>query len=258
MSSSTTVVPETSTTSRLQIIVIDHRGYDYPPLSNLLSVWEVRPGDPPGDSYADFTALYGAWTKILEPPLFIGFFGYRKYLLPHDVGGKYDRVRTWAEPINYNPGWWQCKEDAFNDFREWLAESNGADYLRLLGQYDILKAPPYRLTKGDIVSDFAYSRSMADAVHLGNAMYKMGWRPTKQIHPYLFITRWEVFDRFMRETDEIRKALESQIATLDATSYHYKHRPMAYVMERIFSLWYDHSNLTACELPLLHCWEKQV
>ena len=43
----------------------------------------------------------------------------------------------------------------------------------------------------------------------------------------------------------------------DSTNEEYKKRPMAYVMERVYSLWLENSGLAIKEVPLLHCWEKQ-
>lgn len=234
----------------IELWVIDHRDHDWQPAGDIIRHCHINGNN----KYADFQALQRIWAVPPYTPGIVGFFGYRKYLLPVDSNENVG----WIKP-DHAPGWYFCDKPHFDVYRYWLSKYDGKDIIKTLAMCDILIAPPFPLTRSrDIISDFAESRSMKDAITLSNAMRKMNWRPTKVIYPYLFISRWEVFDRFMRETEEIRADLEADIEASDSGNYAYARRPMAYVMERIFSLWFEHAGLEYIEVPLLHCWEMKA
>lgn len=238
---------------RIALWVADHRDHDWQPDGEIIKVWKLDPDEPPGERYADFRALYTYWAFCHahgEWPEIVGFFGYRKYLCPIDG----DLVPEWVLPA-HAPDWWWCYKEDFDDYRQWLVDWDGADIKRLLAQYDILQAPPFPLTEG-IWTDFARSRSHEDAQHCKNVMSDRFEHFTDtKIYPYIFITRWSVFDRMMRELEPVRKELDPLITAADSVNSDYTKRPMAYVMERLYSLWLEASDLSIRTMPLLHCWE---
>lgn len=231
----------------IKIYVVDHRDHDLQPPGDIIRPWVVGPEDVPGARYADFCALYGVWQAFQAgSPGIIGFFGYRKYLCPLNKELDVD----WIKPA-HAPDWYQCPKGDFDIYRDFMAEWDGADIKRLLAQYDILQAAPFPLDR-EIWADFEKSRSYHDALLCNHIVPSMG---TTKIYPYLFITRWSVFDRMMRELEPLRLKLDPLITAEDSDNDEYKKRPMAYVMERVYSLWLENSGLDIGEMPLLHCWE---
>lgn len=250
---------------RLEILVIDHYGHTGTPqpVGPIIQRYMVHPEEAPGERYADYCALYGTWRTWNGrsiPPEMVGFFGYRKYLAPIPL----DHTEDWLKPA-HAPNWWQCSKEDFDEYRTALAEDRdtygGAcisnEIKRLLAQYDILQAAPFPLTDGDIIQDFIHSRSRHDAGELMRVGIesKLYLKPLYKIHQYHFITRWSVFDRMMREMEIIRKELDLHITAEDATDAAYKQRPMAYIMERVYSFWLANSGLSVKEVPVLHCWD---
>jgi hypothetical protein len=234
------------------INVIDHRPDDHQPVGEIICPWFWQPGQIPGTQYADFCALYHIWKAWddweYDPPYdIIGFFGYRKYLVPRDP-----KNEVWMTPA-HAPNWFACREEVFDEYREgWARGHETHRLLPLLAQYDILQAPPFPVY--DMIDDFRASRSEKDAELLGDAL---GWKLETNIYPYLFITRWSVFDRAMWEMEPARIQLHGRCTGEDSEDPEYKKRPMAYVMERVWSHWLTHSGLSIKEVPLLHCWEKK-
>lgn len=235
----------------LQICVIDHRDHDYQPVGRIIRPWLWVPGLDPGTEYADFCALYEIWKRPGPPPDIIGFFGYRKYLMPSDNRG-IDGIRP-----AHAPNWYECDRELFDNYRDYLSGHDGSDIKTLLAQYDILQAAPFPL-RVSICEDFATSRSKRDEKLLWDTAcaHFAKVHTVHKIYPYLFITRWSVFDRMMREMEPLRLELHDKCVGADSANEEYKKRPMAYVMERIYSLWLENSGLSTKEMPLLHCWEK--
>jgi len=240
---------------RMLINVIDHRDGDQQPRGEIIQPYMVYGYEEPGRKYADFCALFNnwiGWSQHGDPPEIIGFFGYRKYMVFDPIKGA-----TSA----HAPNWWQCNRNAFDEYRVWLALWDGGEIKRLLAQYDILQAQHYPLgPKMSICEDFAVSRSKHDEELLYNAAcaYFAKVHTVHKIYPYLFITRWSVFDRMMREIEPLRQELHGKCVGVDSRDEEYKKRPMAYVMERVYSLWLENSGLSIKEMPFLHCWEMHA
>lgn len=243
---------------RLEIIVIDHleRKGSRQSAGKVIQNYLVYPADLPGPRYADYCALYRIWTFYRSngnEPEMIGFFGYRKYLLAGS------NSLDWEDPNiapAHAPNWYKCSPKIFDFHREQLSRSDGADIKALLTQHDILQATPFPLNES-ICEDFARSRSEHDEKRFWNVVADRFTRlhTVRRIHPYLFITRWAVFDRMMRELEPIRQELDPLITAEDSADAAYKQRPMAYVMERVYSLWLENSCLDIHHVPLLHCWD---
>lgn len=238
--------------ARIGLWVADHRKEDQQPVGSIIQPFPLG-GDALGLEYADFRALHTVWSQDPDPPEIIGFFTHRKYLMP-----PMERRRPYipVEPAHAY-GWWQTSRIGFDRYRQWWSEWDGAELLPLLAQYDILQAPPFPLADGDIIQDFMHSRSEHDAGALLNIARRHGFGsvPRYRIYSYIFITRWSVFDRMMCETEPLRLELHGLCKAEDSANEEYKKRPMAYVMERVYSLWLEHSGLAIKEMPLLHCWE---
>lgn len=233
----------------IELWVIDHRdGSDYQQPGAIINVWPVLPADEPGERYADFCALHGLWESVGvtdDPPDIVGFFGYRKYLVFDAIDG--------ATPA-HAPNWWNCSREQFDQYRRWLTKWDGAEIKRLLAQHDVLQAAPFPVPS--LLADFTISRSAHDADALCKVLGRHNISTMAQrIYQYHFITRWSVFDRMMRELDPIRQELDELVTAEDSTNKAYKERPMAYVMERTYSLWLENSGLDVKEMPVLHCWD---
>jgi hypothetical protein len=238
----------------IHLWVIDHRGSYAQVKGKVIIPWRVFPDDIPGPRYADFTALYEVWrqAQLFKRPIdIVGFMGYRKYFIFPEA--EIDVLQDTEITPAHNKGWYQCPLVTFDYYRRWLANWDGAGILPLLATHDIITAPPYQLNES-VWDDFATSRSSLDA-HVLHYLYPDGG--SRKITPYLFITRWSVFDRMMEELEPYRKVLDTVITAKDSRDEAYKKRPMAYVMERLFSIWLEQSGLSTYEMPLLHCWELQ-
>ncbi len=237
----------------INIWVIDHRfGLDRQDAGKIITIWPITDEDSLGPRYADFNALHEVWqyeVENLNPPSIVGFFGYRKYLWS----------RMWhhipSVVHSYAPEWYQADPLQFDAYRQFLSEWDGDALKPLLAQHDILQAPPFPLNV-NMITDLALTRSEHDADVLRDTMRKHGWYGNSgRIYPYLFITRWAVFDRMMREVEPLRLELDQRIMPYDSTNPEYEKRPMAYIMERLYSEWLQKSKLDIKEIPLLHCWE---
>lgn len=202
-----------------------------------------------GPAYADFNALEWVWSTAQPDPRYerIGFFGRRKYILFQPA---YDYDRTPWGPL----GWYDASRQHFDEYRNWLANWNGAELKPLLAKHDILVTPPWKVE--DVILDFADSRSRTDAASLDHALYKAKINTfSTNIYPYIFITRWSVFNRFMKFAVPFAKNLEPWCKGVDSKNEAYKKRPMAYVMERAFSLWLESADLDMKVMPILNCWD---
>ena len=80
---------------------------------------------------------------------------------------------------------------------------------------------------------------------------------TPSIRPMHFVTRAAVFDRFMEWWWPIAEDIRGRIKSEDVRDLTYLARPMAYISERMYSLWLDASKLSFVEVPLLQCWEAK-
>lgn len=88
--------------------------------------------------------------------------------------------------------------------------------------------------------------------------YTLGeYAHTKHIYPMHFVTRAPVFNRFMEWWWPRAEEIRARIKSIDVHDPAYLRRPMAYLSERIFSMWLDHSGLSMVEVPLLRCWDAK-
>ena len=196
------------------------------------------------ETYADMRAPYWIW-KNRDDLDIIGFHGYRKLLsfIPHG-----------------EPKWLDVSLDEFRKYQEWLSKWDGAHIQWLLSQYDIIVTTPFDCSyNGDIGEDFRRSRSHDDWTVFEDVMpyTKMEYMYTKHIYPMHFVTRAPVFNRFMEWWWPRAEEMRSRIKSIDVQDPAYKQRAMAYLSERIFSMWLDKSGLSLFKVPLVRCWDAK-
>jgi hypothetical protein len=234
----------------ISIYAIDHaeRHGTWQSPGPVIYPWICQPEEEPGQPYADFRALYSVWKR--RPSEIVGFMGYRKYML-------FDPFILENITLERIDRWWRIPRVEFDVYRDGLSKWDGQSLLPLLATHDIIVTPPWPLARAlPILHDFGMSRSWNDAAALGRALDKRGIeKVSERIYPYIFVTRWSVFNRFMEFAWPLAQELEPLCKGDDSCNYAYKRRPMAYVLERAFSLWLENSGLSWIELPLVTCWE---
>ena len=191
-------------------------------------------------TYGDMRAPYWIW-KNRDDLDIIGFHGYRKFL----------DFRN----ILQAPGWYDTLLGSFNSYQQWLAEYDGQYIRELLAHHDIIVATPFDCSYNiNIAEDFCRSRSTMDW-DVVTAVIGAAGMGTPSIRPMHFVTRAAVFHRYMEwwwpHAEDIRSKIRGRFVNDTA----YLERPMAYISERMYSLWLDRSNLSFVEVPLLQCWE---
>lgn len=193
-------------------------------------------------TYADMRAPYWVWKNRNDLDI-IGFQGYRKFL---DFS------------VRSTPRWHDVSIDVFRKYQKWLSETDGQYIQELLAQYDIVVAPSFNCSYNiDMAEDFRRSRSSADWDITEYTLMHDGVYNTHTpfIRPMHFVTRAAVFNRFMEWWWPLAETIRSNIMSEDAVDTAYVSRPMAYISERMYSLWLDQSKLSIVEVPLLNCWE---
>lgn len=199
--------------------------------------------DPLRKDYCDMGAPYTIWKHTPVPPI-IGFHGYRKQINCRD------------ELVHQ--GWFDTDLLTFREYQRWLAAQPGVTFNKLLVEHDILVVEPFDCKhNGGMAKDFALSRSENDWEALEAVMNEHGEFnfDTNFIRPMHFVCRDYVFHRWMRFWDKVRQELEPLILSEDAVTPEYPSRAMAFLSERIWSLWLDSTMLRVKEFPLLRCWD---
>ena len=264
----------------LDIWVIDHRGVPTTSTNAEHVKWtqaekeQADPGQPEGGIihkvnprvgcvldekfYAETAAVHKVWRDyelFTPPPKYIGFWGYRKYLWMPD----WFSVPT-APHCEQAPGWAHTPRSHFDAYRNFLSTWDGALIKDRLEHFDIIQATPYTYTALSSLADFAtYCGSASGAEALFRTLKKHDcfdfyWYKT---HPqFHMITRWEIFDRMMRELEPMRQEIDG--CGLDSVNEDFKSRAGSYFMERIYSMWLHHANLDVIEVPLLYCRELGI
>jgi hypothetical protein len=199
--------------------------------------------DPLRKDYCDMGAPYTIWKHTPVPPI-IGFHGYRKQLNFRD------------ELVHQ--GWFDTDLLTFREYQRWLAAQPGVTFNKLLVEHDILVVEPFDCKHNNgMAEDFALTRSENDWEALEAVMNEHGEFnfDTNFIRPMHFVCRDYVFHRWMRFWDKVRQELEPLILSEDAVTPEYPSRAMAFLSERIWSLWLDSTMLRVKEFPLLRCWD---
>jgi hypothetical protein len=161
-------------------------------------------------------------------------------------------------PFRAFEGWHDSPLNTFKDYQRWLSEEPASHFSKLLIVADILTVAPFNCGyNGGMAKDFALSRSENDWEALEAVMNEHGEFnfDTNFIRPMHFVCRDYVFHRWMRFWDKVRQELEPLILSEDAVTPEYPSRAMAFLSERIWSLWLDSTMLRVKEFPLLRSWE---
>jgi len=233
----------------LKIWVHDYRDHDHQPTGPIISPWLESPTDLPRADYAGFRAHYMVWKTGLKSDL-VGFFAYRNYLWDRawcdiPVGG------PGSANVQHAQNWRAAGSEAFNQYRSFLSHWDGEQIKKDLESCDILQSAPYHLSPGKtILQDFGSSGSAKDHQALEEVTTKYGFAAfaTIKLYHWLFITRWEIFDRMMTELEPLRLELHDRCTGADSNNGNYKRRVMDYVVERLYPLWLLKSGLNFKEV----------
>ena len=208
--------------------------------------------------YCDMAAPYTIWKEKLVPAI-VGFHGYRKHMIFQD---------GWRPSIAsmqgvYPGSWYQVVLQDFIHYQRWLAQWDAREITHdWMQKNDVLTVEPFKLPVGlGMAEDYALSRSAQDWGVLEGILRQRGFDhaafDTPYIRPMHFVMRDHTFCRFMRFWDDIRRELEPAIFSDDAKSEVAKTRALAFLSERIWSLWLDRAQLRVKTFPLMICWEAQ-
>ena len=207
--------------------------------------------------WCDMRAPYHIWKHRDDPdvpwpiPPIIGFHGYRKHI------NFRDRWSTLKSELA--TGWQIVPLNWFHVYQEWLvSEMPGRKLTDLLEDADILTVKPFDCSyNGSMEEDYRASRSPADWAVFKDVMKAHGDFDfsTPFIRPMHFVCEDIVFFRWMRFFEEVRKDLEPLVKSPDNEDPKYRARALAFLAERMWSLWLDTSGFRIKEFPLMICWD---
>ena len=207
--------------------------------------------------WCDMRAPYYIWKHRNDPdvpwpiPPIIGFHGYRKHINFRDPFE--------IHPTQMAPGWTAVDLATFRNYQKWLTEAGTTACLRgLLMEGDILTVKPFDCSyNGSMEEDYRASRSPADWAVFKDVMKAHGDFnfSTPFIRPMHFVCEDIVFFRWMRFFEEVRKGLEPLVKSPDNDDPKYRARALAFLAERMWSLWLDTSGFRIKEFPLMICWD---
>jgi Domain of unknown function (DUF4422) len=203
------------------------------------------------EGYCDMIAPYTIW-KHYDVSGIVGFHGYRKHINFRD--------RLAPRPGQLAPGWEEVSLSVFQHYQHWLSRQSAHLFNDLLYDVDVLCVEPFNCSyNGGMANDYAISRSPNDWIALQKVMAPYGHFDfdTPYIRPMHFVCRRYVFYHFMRFWDMVRRDLEPRVLSQDAVTPDYPKRAMAFLSERIWSLWLDETDLRLRTFPLLMCWDAR-
>lgn len=202
--------------------------------------------------WCDMAAPYHIWKHkdALEPqwsvPPIIGFHGYRKHI-------------NFRDP--FATRWTEVDALGFRTYQEWLIKELTGDKLNLMFRaFDVLTVKPFDCSYNlNMAVDYRISRSAQDWAVFEDVMRAHGNFnfETPFIRPMHFVAEDHIFFKWMRFFDKVRKDLEPLIKSEDAHNELYPPRALAFLAERMWSLWLDASGLRIKELPLMICWNPR-
>lgn len=247
---------------RVKLYTVDHH---YPSCSEdggIVTTYPVGKGDTlwGSSTFADMVAQYFIWSQPFQYHTFtgvkdddiIGFQGYRKHLdfrLRREVKGDFvslDRLE-------------------FRQYQIWQQDCAGPNIEHLLSDCDILTNSPYDVThNGGMRKDFYKSASETDWDIMEHILRKHGITdfdmPTVTSY-CVFTGTGKVFDEWMKlwwsVVCELVQILPPNCPDPGPRPDIYLPRRMAFLSERIYSLWLASSGYRTKALPLLVCWELQ-
>ena len=211
--------------------------------------------------WCDMRPLHYIWKHrhAAEPlwsvPSIIGFHGYRKHINFRDP---VENV-----PWSLAPGWQEVNKMVFRTYQEWLVqEMTGKKLADFLGEddFDMLAVAPFDCGYNrNMAVDYRVSRSAQDWNAFEDVMKAHGNFDfkTPYIRPMHFVVEDHIFFEWMGFFDKVRQDLEPLIKSKDAHNEHYPPRALAFLAERMWSLWLDACGFRIKEFPLMICWNPQ-
>lgn len=251
---------------RVNLYTVDHHDPFCNPDGGIVTTFPVGPRDSllGTVTFADMVAQYFMWRgkDLVYPPIpatpqfkpddIIGFQGYRKHLdfrLRRDVKGDFVSLDALE----------------FRQYQIWQQDCAGPNIEFLLQDCDILTNPPYSVAhnKG-IKEDWCISASATDWAEMERVMKQYGEFdfniPTVTSY-CVFTGTHTVFDEWMtfwwKVVCELVQTLPVPCPDPGPRPDIYLPRRMAFLSERIYSLWLASSRLRTQALPLIVCWELQ-
>jgi hypothetical protein len=241
----------------ISLYTVDHHN---PPLTKRDGFVRVFPIDPKTDhlygekTFADMIAQFGVWQGIDDNNIkyddIVGFQGYRKHLdfrLRREVKGDWVSL----DPIE------------FRQYQIWQADHAAQNIAFLLQDCDILTNPPYDVThNGGLKQDWIKSASIIDWKIMENILRVAGVDdfdiPTVTSY-CVFTGTGETFDKWMNFWWPIARALIEELPPTcpdpGPRPDIYLPRRLAFLSERVYSLWLHSRKIRTKPLPLLVCWE---
>lgn len=209
--------------------------------------------------YCDMGAPYTIWQRK-EVPAIIGFHGYRKHMV-FQIG--WEVPSCYTHKGHFPVSWHEVGSQHFIPYQMWLTHWDARPITHgWLQHYDVLTVEPFDCSyNGGMAKDYAVSRSANDWYVLEDLLRDRGFSDddfkTSYIRPMHFVMRDHTFCRFMRFWDTIRRDLEQRVYSDDARDDVAKDRALAFLSERIWSLWLDRAQLRVKTFPLMISWEAQ-
>ena len=203
----------------------------------------------PGPSYADMCAQYHIWPCWPEYQI-VGFQGYRKHL-------------DFRPGVTVKGDWVAVTVPEFKEYQAWQKHSGAYNVQLLLKDCDMLTNPPFDVSYNtNIGEDFSLSASAKDWGALVAVMKKYGdfdFGITTVTSYCNLVTTGQVFNRWMefwwQVVNDMQFKMEESCSDPGPRPDIYLPRRMAFLSERIFSIWLNSAGLKVKPLPLLVCWE---
>jgi hypothetical protein len=252
----------------INLYTVDHHN---PPLTQsegFVRTIQIGKGDAllGNSTFADMMAQYRVWRGgdcITDRPTreifnyvlhgdIIGFQGYRKHLdfrLRRQVRGDWISL----DPVE------------FRQYQIWQADYAAQNIAFLLQDCDVLTNPPYDVThNGGLKQDWIKSASIIDWKIMEDILRSHGVRdfdiPTVTSY-CVFTGTGKIFDQWMNFWHPVACALIEELPQTcpdpGPRPDIYLPRRLAFLSERVYSLWLHSREIRTKPLPLLVCWELQ-
>jgi Domain of unknown function (DUF4422) len=189
--------------------------------------------------FADMRCQYHAWRHCQDYDI-IGFHGYRKHI--DFFGGELK--------------WHNISSSAFRAYQQRLTKWNGDSLRNIMKHHKVVVTPPFHVGCG-MAEDFRRSRSAADWKALEEIMGPGFDYDTPEIHGTFWVMQKRTFQEFMEFWWGVVVQLVPRLGTDDNPQQDYRGRDVAFLSERIASLWIQKhtETLKPVEMPLLISWD---
>jgi hypothetical protein len=198
--------------------------------------------------YSELTGFYQVWKNHPAPA--VGFCHYRRYLLPlgEDAWLQANALRRWDSGYLVKEDTLMAHLDSQPDYAPAL--------FGLLDNADIVLPRPLPVHPGGLLRQYASAHPPGPLLRmialLTDANPTLGRRIVEffTLHPQaywnnLFVTRWDLFDRYCQLLFPLLARLEREIPLPDSM---YQQRIFAFLSERLFNFWVWHHGLKVVEV----------